>query len=118
MYDGKVYKKVEESKYTFVFYKSVHDYIMRVIASVELANVIVPVRREVENLLADPACQMIKAIVVDYNFIEVQPPGCCFDIWNKTFVMDPEGLKGSPRAYVRYWFDVNKDPNPTKFIEG
>lgn len=38
----------------------------------------------------------------DYNFIECQPKGCCFNIQEKWFVTDPPDLVGSKRAYEKY----------------
>ena len=60
---------------------------------------------------------LIKQFEIDYNYIEVQPYGVCFSICEKSFVQDPCGLKGSPRAYVKYMYDVNMTPYPEGLLK-
>ena len=60
---------------------------------------------------------MITPITFDYNFIEVRPEGCFFNIKNKSFQMNPVGMKGSPRAFVMYTYN-GVIPHPKPFIEG
>ena len=118
--DGFVYKKIPEAKYTFVHCSNVNDFIMNMLGNIEIATVITPVAKQLINFLSQPACRLIKPIEIDFNYIEVEPFGTCFDIEGKRFVADPKGLKpnSTPRAYVKYLYDVNRAPDPTKFIEG
>lgn len=60
---------------------------------------------------------MIEPMKFDYNFIEVRPEGCFFNIRLKTFQMNPLGMKGSPRAFVFYTYN-GAVPQPKPFIEG
>jgi len=44
--------------------------------------------------MAVPSSRIIKPIIIDHNFIEVQPYGTVFNIEKKVFEVDPETLKG------------------------
>ena len=61
--------------------------------------------------------QLLEPIKIDYNFIEVSD-GFGFDVEGKKFIRNPQRLKGSPRAYVRYAYHEDKIPNAKSFIEG
>ena len=116
--NGSVHKKVPESMYTYVHCASVEDYLMSLLGNVEVADVLIPHIGQLTNFLSKPSCALIKPIKIDLNFIEVLPEGTCFDIEKKVFVVQPENLNGSPRAFVKYMYDEEKVPNPVKFIEG
>ena len=117
LHDGCVYRKVPESKYTYSYCVTVKVYLLNLLGNVEIADVIAPFLQMLTGLLSEPACRLIAPIKVEYNFIEVQPYGTCFDIERKNFVLDPV-MAGSPRAYVKYIYENGKVPRPIKFIEG
>ena len=117
MYDGEIYNKVKDSKYTYIRYKPVKGFLMQVVESREVADVILPCINQLVNVLSDPDCRLIKSIRIDHNFIEVLPRGMCFDIERKKFRKDPKNLQGSPRAFVYYKYN-GKVPEPKYFIEG
>ena len=114
---GCVYSKLTESKYTYVYSCPVETWIMAVLGNRSIADAIASNVSVLVSLLSNPACQLIPQLVVDYNFIEVEPYGTCFDIENKRFVVDPPELEGSPRAYVKYSY-TGEVPRPAYFIEG
>ena len=115
---GCAFIKVPESKYTYIYYGSVAKLTLKSLKNYELANVITPYVTTLCNLLSQPDCQLIEQITIDFNYIEVDPYGYCFDIKGKCFVKDPKDLHGSPRAYVKYNYYPNKKPDATKFIAG
>ena len=117
LHEGCVYKKIKECEYTYIYCSDVKKYLMNLLGNDEVADVVTPYVSKLIGLLSEPSYRLIKPIKIDYNFIEVKD-GFCFDISRKKFVRHPKTLKGSPRAYVRYTYDINKKPNPEPFIEG
>lgn len=118
LFDGSVYKKAPESVYTYVFCSSVKVFLMNLLGNMEIAEEIISFVPLIITMLAEPSCRLIKPIAIDYNFVECLPSGTCFNIEMKAFENHPESLKGSPRAYVRYTFVENVEPNPELFIQG
>lgn len=94
LFDGSIYWKAPDAKYTFIFYLSVSDFIHSILGNAEIADMIASHVTQIVNLLSVKACRLIKPISIDYNFIEVLPAGTCFNIEQKTFVKDPIDLKG------------------------
>lgn len=115
--NGAVYKKIPEAKYTYVYFGSVHTFLMQSLGNKELANEIVTHVSTLSQLLSQPSCRLVEPMKIDYNIIEVLPSGTCFNIEMKSFSVDPP-IFGSPRAFVRYTFDENKVPYPKIFVEG
>ncbi|XP_057293352.1 uncharacterized protein LOC130621979 [Hydractinia symbiolongicarpus] len=115
--NGGVYKKIGESRYTYVYCCSVKSYLYRSLKNKAIANEITPNLRELVFLLSDGECQIIDHITLDYNYIECLPNGVCYNIAKKCFDIKPN-LKGSPRAFVRYFHREGKNPEPKPFIEG
>lgn len=94
IFDGSLYMKAPEAKFTYVFCKTVHDFIHSIMGNTEVANVMAHHACQIISLLKVKSCRLIEPIIIDYNFIEVLPRGTCFDIENKSFVKDPKNLKG------------------------
>lgn len=118
MFDGEIYKKVKDGKYTYIFYKTLNSYVMGLLSDVQVADVLVPHINQILSLLSDPDCGMVNQLVIDYNFIECQPLGYCFNIPEKCFQKDPKDLKGSPRSFVYYKYSPDKPPSPKYFVPG
>jgi len=116
--NGAVHRKIPDSKYTYIYFGSVNTFLLQSLGNAEIADEIVTSIATLTNLLSQPKCALIKPIHIDYNYIEVQPRGTCFDIWNKCFVKDPVELKGSPRAFVKYHYVEGRIPKPRLFVEG
>ena len=114
---GRVYKKIPEVRYTYIYCTSVKDYLLNLLGIVEVADLIVPHVTQLSVLLSEPACRLIKPIEIEYNFIEVEHQ-YLFDIAGKRFIKERGSLKGSPRAFIRYEYNESKKPNPAPFIEG
>ena len=118
LFDGSVYKRAPCAVFTYVFCSSVKVFLMNLLGNSEIAEEIVSYVAILTTLLSESSCKLITPIKMDYNFIEVLPPGTCFNIEKKKFEVKPKELVGSPRAYVRYEYDENVEPNPKPFIEG
>ena len=114
---GRVYKKIPEATYTYIYCTSAKDYLLNLLGNVEVADLIAPHVTQLRTLLSEPACRLIKPIEIDYNFIEVEHQ-CLFEIAGKRFTKESGSLKGSPRAFIRYEYSESKKPNPAPFIEG
>ena len=114
IYEGAIYKKIPEASFTYVYCSTVKTYLLSIVASVEIADVVVPFMAQLTKLLSEPACRLVKPIKMDFNYIEVNN-GYCFNIDQKQFEQ-PENLDGSPRAFIRY--DCCKTPYPKLFFEG
>ena len=114
---GYIYKFIQESTATYVCFKSVRDYVMRIMVNQDVADALAGLTWEVIKLLKEPECRMIKQLKIDYNYIEVEN-GYFFDIWNKEFVKKPDLRGASPRAFVLYKYKRNRIPQPKYFIEG
>ena len=112
---GCIYKKIPEAQYTYVFCCSVKHYLLNIISSVEVADVVLPFIPQITRMLSEPSCRLIMPIKIDYNYIEVSD-GYCSNIENKCFDKNPENLQGSPRAFVRY--NCSNTPYPKIFVEG
>lgn len=117
LHKGFVYKFIPESTKTYTFYKSVKDYVMRIMGNADVADVLANQAYQVTRLLSEPSCRIISQLKIDYNFIEVRD-GQFFNIEKKLFEEKPEGLAGSPRAFVLYRYIPGKIPKPKPFIEG
>lgn len=147
LYDGSVYRKPDDTKFTYIHCSDVHNFIHHILGNSEIADAIVSYVSPIINLLSVKSCRLIPPIKIDFNFVEVLPQGTCFDIRNKCFKVDPSDLKGinsltrcivfclmsivyvtqkrnllslfsgSPRAFVRYVYDGTV-PYPEQFVKG
>ena len=82
LYQGCIYKKIIESEYTYIYCSAVREYLLNMLGNSEVADVITPYINHISNLLSEPSCKLIKPIVIDFNYIEVND-GVCFDIERK-----------------------------------
>ena len=110
----RIYKKIPEATYTYIYCTSVKDYLLNLLGNVEVADLIAPHVAQLTTMLSEPACRLIKPIEIDYN-LEHQ---YLFDFARKRFTKESGSLKGSPRAFIRYEYSESKKPNPAPFIEG
>lgn len=116
--NGSIYRKMSSTKYTYVFCASVEDFLLTALREPEVRESLIQHIGLLTNLLSKAACQLIRQLKIDFNFIECQPLGCCFDIQEKKFVMDPPSLVGSPRTYIKYVYHEKLVPYPIPFVEG
>ena len=114
---GRIYNKIPEATYTYIYCTSVKDYLLNLLGNVEVADLIAPHVTQLTTFLSEPAYRLIKPIEIDYNFIEVEHQ-YLFDIAGKRFTKESGSLKGSPRAFIRYEYSESKKPNPAPFIDG
>jgi len=107
IFDGSVYVKAPDAKYTFVFCSNVHDFLHHILGNAEVADHIASHVSQLSSLLSVRACRLIKPIQIDYNFIEVLPLGTCFNIELKRFELDPKDLKGVALTAFYFIFCLN-----------
>ena len=118
-HEEEVYRKFEEMKFTYVYHSKMETYLLSLLSDTTVGDFLIPVYDSVLKFLSHPQGKFMKPVVIDFNFIEVLlPHGTCFDISGKRFVQDLIELKGSPRAFVRYIYDDNVQPNPRYFVQG
>ena len=113
----RIYKKIPEATYTYIYCTSVKDYLLNLLGNVKVADLIASQVTQLTTLWSEPACRLIKPIEVDYNFIEVENQ-YLFDTVGKRLIKESGSLKGSPRAFIRYEYSESRKPNPAPFIEG
>ena len=117
--NGMVYKKAPEATHTFVYCSSVKDFLLFSLSNSEVANVLTPYITTVTSLLSNPACRLIKPITINYNLIEVLPPGTCFHIVSKSFRHHNSIYSGiTPIPFVMYTYVDGKVPYPLPFVTG
>ena len=118
LHDGCIYKLAPEAMYTYIYCSTVKAFILSKLYNAEVADVVVPYVTNITALLSEPACRLIQPIKLDLDLIEVLPSGTCFVISEKTFTTNLESFNRSPRAFVKYRYNPDVIPRPTKFIEG
>ena len=52
---GRVYKKISEATYTYIYCTSVKDYLLNLLGNVEVADLIAPHVTQLTTLLSEPA---------------------------------------------------------------
>lgn len=106
IFDGSIYRKAPDAKFTFVFCASVHDFVHSILGNAEVADMIASHVTQIIGLLSVKASRLIEPLVIDYNYIEVLPFGTCFNIEKKLFETDPKDLKGEKVRTSIAWFFV------------
>ena len=71
IYEGYIWKKIDESRHTYLHCTSVENYLLNLLGNVELRDILSPFINQMSNLLSKPACRLIDPISIDYNYIEV-----------------------------------------------
>lgn len=118
LYMGTIYKKCEGAIYTYSYKCDVKAFVNSLAANESFKARLLKDMKRVIDLLADPDCQVIRPIVVDYNLIEVKERHC-WSVSERKFVRnaiseDKVGLV-TPRAFSHY--DPYKVPQPKYFQE-
>lgn len=115
---GKIYKKCPMAKFTYTYKCEVKAFINCLAANESFKSRLLKDMRKVIDVLADPDCEVIRPICIDYNLIEVNS-GQFWSIKERRFVTNsiPEEKIGlvTPRAFVKY--DPSKQPEPKYFRE-
>ena len=118
LFRGKIYKKCPMAKFTYAYKCEVKAFINCLAANESFKSRLLQNMRKVIDVLADPDCEVIRPICVDYNLIEVNS-GQCWSIKERCFVSSPipEEKIGvvTPRAFVK--FDSSKEPDAKYFRE-
>ena len=95
LYDGSVYKKAPDAAFTYVHCSDVSDFLHYILGNEEIAESLTLHIPTLVHLLSVKSCRLIQPLVLDYNYIEVQPKFTCFNIRRKEFVQNPSDLKGA-----------------------
>ncbi len=118
LYRGKIYKKCPMAKYTFAYKCEVKVFINCLAANESFKARLLKDMRKIIDVLADPDCEVIRPICVDYNLIEVSE-GQCWSVKDRCFLANPipEEKIGlvTPRAFAKY--DPRKQPDGKYFRE-
>jgi hypothetical protein len=117
-YRGNIYKKIEESHYTFAFKCEPRAFVNTLATNETFKARLLKDMRKVIDILSDPYCEVIRPLVINYDLIEVNN-STYWSIKHRKFVecSIPASKIGqiSPRAYCKY--DPSKDPDPKYFKE-
>ena len=117
LFCGKIYK-CPMAKFTYTYKCEVKAFINCLAANESFQSRLLRNMRKVIDVLADPDCEVICPICVDYNLIEVNSAQC-LSIKEMCFVSSPipEEKIGlvTPRAFVKY--ESSKEPDAKYFRE-
>lgn len=118
LFCGKIYKKFPMAKFTYAYKCEVKAFINCLAANESFKSRLLNNMRKVIDVLADPDCEVIRPICVDYNLIEVNS-GQCWSIKDRCFLSNPipDEKIGvvTPRAFAKY--DPSKQPDGKYFRE-
>ena len=118
LFCGKIYKKLPMAKFTYAYKCEVKAFINCLAANESFKSRLLKNMRKVIDVLADPDCEVIRPICVDYNLIEVNS-GQCWSIKDRCFLSHPipDEKIGvvTPRAFAKY--DPSKQPDGKYFRE-
>ena len=116
LYRGTVHKKCEGATYTYSYKCDVKAFVNSLAAKESFKARMLRDVKKVIDILADPDCEVIRPIVVDYTLIEVNE-GKCWSVSERRFLKNtiPAEKMGlvTPRAFSRY--DPSKVPQPKYF---
>ena len=118
LYGGKVYKKRDKAKYTYSYKCEVEAFVNSLAANELFKARLLKDMKKVIDILANPHCEVIRPLCVDYNLIEVNE-GQCWSIKERRFletaIEDKDIGHVTPRAFSPY--DPAKEPEPKYFKE-
>ena len=118
LYRGQIYKKEELAKYTFAYKCEARVFVGTLAANEHFKGRLLRDMKKVTEILANPFCEAIRPLTIDYNLIEVMG-GQCWSLKERRFVtnaVDEKNIgKVSPRAFCEY--DPSTPPEPKYFRE-
>ena len=88
---GRVYKKITEATYTYIYCTSVKDCLLNLLGNIEVTDLIASHVTQLTTLLSEPAYRRIKPVESEYNFIEVEDQYST----GKRFIKESGSRKGS-----------------------
>lgn len=103
LHKGEVFKRNEESMYTYEHACSIKKFISLLANNDILKEIIIPNFNKLESILADPECEFTNQLKINYDLIEVSN-SWCFSISRRAFVQNPVKEIGvaRPRAFLHY----------------
>ncbi|KAL9973576.1 hypothetical protein ACROYT_G020049 [Oculina patagonica] len=118
LYAGKIYKKCEKARYTYWYKCEVEAFVNSLAANRSFKARLLKDMKKVIEILANPHCEVIRPLCVDYDLIEVNE-GQCWSIKERRFlenaIKDKDIGHVTPRAFSPY--DPTKVPDPKYFRE-
>ena len=118
LYNGKVYKKCDRAKYTYTYKCNVEAFVHSLAGNEFFKARLLKDMKKIIDTLANPYCEVIRPLTVDYNLIEVSN-GQCWSLKERRFVENAIDEKEighiTPRAFSP--FDATKEPDPKYFRE-
>ena len=94
---GKIYKKCPMAMYTYTYKCEVRVFINCLAANELFKAKLLRGMKKVIDILADPDCEVIRPIRIDYNLVEVNA-GHCWSIRERRFLERPIPVRFSQRA--------------------
>ena len=85
LYGGHIYARPNQTQLTYAKLMDVSSYLNKLLANDAISKHLLKHFKNVENILARPACKMIHQLEFDYNLIKVSN-GFCFNISQRAFV--------------------------------
>ena len=85
LYRGTIYRKCEGATYTYAFKCDVKAFVNSLAANEPFKARLLKDMKKVIDLLADPDCEVIRPITVDYNLIDVND-GYCWSLSERRFL--------------------------------
>ena len=116
LYGGKVYKKCDKAKYTYSYTCEVEAFVNSFAANKSFKARLLKDTKKVIDILANPLCEVIRPLCVDYNLIKVND-GHCWSIKERRFLENAIADKNighvTPRAFSPY--DPTEEREPKYF---
>ena len=118
LYGGKVYKKCDKAKYTYSYKCKVEAFINSFAANDSFKARLLKDMKKVIDIRANPHCEVIQPLCVDYNLIEVNN-GKCWSIKERRFlensIVDKDIGHVTPSAFSSY--NPTREPERKYFKE-
>ncbi|KAJ7373588.1 hypothetical protein OS493_011193 [Desmophyllum pertusum] len=108
LYGGKVYKKCDKAKYTYWYKCEVEAFVNSLAANHSFEGRLLKDMKKVIEILANPHCEVIRPLCVDYNLIEVNE-GQCWSVKERRFLENAIEDKDIGRVTPRAFFAVRSD---------
>ncbi|XP_066912211.1 uncharacterized protein [Clytia hemisphaerica] len=116
---GRVYKKAQDSEFTYVNLQGIEEFILWALGQNQVANACASHVSSLIRVLSKPTCRLIQPIQIMYNYIECLPAGTIFVISQKKFIkVRSFPSNTSPRAFVKYTYRKDRVPYPKPFLDG
>ena len=87
LYRGHIYKKPSESKFACVYTTTVKSFLNTLLANKKIAEVLISQLQQVNVILSNRECSIIKQIQIYHNLIEVLPTGTSSNVLHSSSLL-------------------------------